>query len=92
MAVSRLQCMCRRVVFRNFVVLFSVRGFLLSGFGGWDARPCEPRVRNGRCPASALKCFELGPLGDALGKFFLVLASVNVVFVTVVGVMCAPLC
>jgi hypothetical protein len=71
--------------------LFSVKGFL-SGLGGRDARPCVPRVRSGRFPASALKSFEPGPLGDASGKFSLVLASVNVIFVTFVGVMCAPLC
>ena len=32
----------------------------------------------GRCPASALKCFEPGPLGDASGSFSLVVASVDV--------------
>ena len=90
--ISLLQCKCGGVVCWDYGVLFSVLGFLLSGFGGRDARPCEPRVRNDRCPASALKCFEPDPLCDASGKFFLVMASVNVVFVTVAGVMCAPLC
>ncbi len=40
--------------------------------------------------ASALKYIEPGPLGDASGKFSLVLAYVNVVLLTVFGVMCAP--
>ena len=72
------------------VVLFSVEGFCISGSGERDARPYVPGVRNSRCPASALMCIEPGPLGDASGKFSLVLASVNVVFTMVVGVMCAP--
>ena len=90
--VSVLQCWCGGVICWDSGVLFSVLGFLLSGFGGRDARTCEPRVRNGRCPTSALKCLEPGPLGDTSGKFSLVLASVNVVLQTVVGVVCAPLC
>ena len=73
-------------------VLFSVEGFFVSGSGGRDARPCVPRVRNGRCPASALICIEPGPLGDASGKFSLVLASVNAVVKAIAGVMCAPSC
>ena len=32
-----------------------------------------------RCPASALKCIEPGPLGDASGSFSLVVASVTVI-------------
>ena len=92
LVVSGLQCMCRGVVVWNFGVFVSVWGLLLSGFGGRDARPCEPRVRNGRCPASALKCFEQGPLDDASGKFSLVLTSVSVVLLAVVGVMCVPSC
>ncbi len=92
LVVSVLQCRRGRVVCWHYDVLLSVWGFLLSSFGGRDARPYVPRVRNGRCPASALKCFEPGPLGDALGNFSLVLAYVNVVFMTVAGVMCAPLC
>ena len=67
--VSVLQFKCGEVVCWNSEVLFSVLGVFLSGFGGRGARPCEPKVRNGRCPASALKCFEPGPLGDALGSF-----------------------
>ena len=90
--VSVLRCRWGAAVCWNSGVLFSVLGFLFYGFGGRDARLCEPKVRNCRCPASALKCFEPGPLGDALGKFSLVLASVNVFLLTVVGVMCAPLC
>jgi hypothetical protein len=66
-------------------------GILCLGLGGRDARSCVPGVRSSRCPASALICFESGPLGDASGNFSLVLASVNVVLLTVVGVMCAPL-
>ena len=64
----------------------------MSGFGGRDARPYAPRLRNGRWPASALKCFEPGPLGDASGKFSLVLAYVNIVLLSVSGVMCTPSC
>jgi hypothetical protein len=90
--VNVLQCMCGGVVCWDYGVLFSILGFLLSGFDGRDARPCEPRVSNGRCPASALKCFEPGPLGDASGFFPLMLASVNVDLMTVVGDMYAPLC
>ena len=71
-------------------VLFSFGGLFVSGSGGRDARPYGPRVRNVRCPASALMCIEPGPLGDASGRFSLVLASVNIVFTAVVGVMCAP--
>jgi hypothetical protein len=88
--VNVLQSKCGESNCWNLDVFFSVLGFALSGFGGRDARPCEPRARNGRCPASALKCIEPGPLGDASGKFSLVLASVNVVFLTVFGVICAP--
>jgi len=73
------------------VVLFFLGGVLLFDFGGRDARPCIPRVRDVRCPASAMKCFSPGPLGDASGNFFLVLASVNVFCMTAVGVICAPL-
>ena len=73
-------------------VLFSVEGFCSSGSGERDARPCVPRVRNSRCPASALICIEPGPLVDASGKYSLVLASVNVVVTAFAGVMCAPLC
>ncbi len=90
LVVSGLQCMCRGVVVWNSGVFVSVWGFLLSGLGGRDARPCEPRVLFSRCPASALICFEPGSLGDASGNFPLVLASVNVVLLTDVGVMCAP--
>ncbi len=88
--VNVLQSRCGDIVSWNSSVFFSVLGFWLSGFGGRDASPCEPRARNGRCPASALKCIEPGPLGDASGKFSLVFASVNVVLLTVFGVMCAP--
>ncbi len=70
---------------------FRLRVFF-SGSGGRDARPCVLRVRNGRCPASALKCFEPGPSGDASGKFSLVLAYVNAIFVAFAGLMCAPSC
>ena len=63
-----------------------------SGLGGRDAMLCVPRVRNGRCPASALKCFEPGPLGDASKNFPLVLASVNAIFVTLASVTREPLC
>ena len=73
-------------------VLFSFEGLFVSGSGGRDARPCGPMVRNDLCPASALICIEPGPLGDASGKFSHVLASVNVVFKIIVGVMCAPSC
>jgi hypothetical protein len=90
--VKALHCCLRGISFCVSEVLFSVEGFLLFGSGGRDARPCVPRVRNGRCPASALKFFEPGPLGDAPGKFYLVLASVNVIFMAFAGVMCAPSC
>ena len=79
LVVSGLQYMCRGFVVWNFGVFVSVWGFLLSGLGGRDARPSEPRLRFSRRPASALICFELGPLGDASGHFSLVLASVNFV-------------
>ncbi len=92
LVVSGLQCMCRGIVVWNSGVFVSVWGLLLSGLGCRYARLCKPRVRNGRCPASALKCFEPGSLGDASGKFSLVLASVSVVLLTDVGVMCAPSC
>ena len=65
-------------------VVFSGEVCWLSGFGERDARPCVTRVRFMfilRCPASALRCVGPGPLGDASGKFSLVLASVNVYFV-----------
>ncbi len=75
-----------------YEVLFSFEGGFVSGSGGRDARPCGPRVRNGRCPASALTCIEPGPLGYASGKFSPVLASANAVFKAFAGVMCAPSC
>ena len=89
--VRALQCYLRGAGFSDSEVLSPVEGFLSSS-GGRDARPCVPRVRNGRCPASALKCFETGPLGDASGKFSLVLASVNAIFMAIASVMCAPSC
>ena len=73
-------------------VLFSFGGLFVSGSGGRDARPCGPRVRNVRCPASALTCIEPGPLGDASGKLSPVLASVNAVVKAFAGVLCAPSC
>ena len=91
LVVSALQCRCRRVSFCNSDALFFVWVFL-SGLGDRDVRPCVPRMHNGRCLASALKCFGPDPLGDASGKFSLVLAYVNAIFFTIVGVMCAPLC
>ena len=90
--VRALQCCLMDVSFCYSEVLFSVEGFFWSCSGGRDAMPCVPRVRNGRCPASALKFFEPGSLGDASGNFSLVLAYGNLIFMTVVGVMCAPLC
>ena len=90
--VTSLQFCLRDVCFCDSEVLFSVKGLFLFGSGGRDARPCVPRMRNGRCPASALKCFEPGPKGDASGKFFLVMASVNFIFMTFAGIMCAPSC
>ena len=78
-----------------FVILMGCFLFEVSflfGLGGRDARPYVPRVRNGRCPASAPKCFGPGPLGDASVEMSLVLVYVNVIFVTIVGVMCAPFC
>ncbi len=65
---------------------------LLRRWDGRVARPCEPRVRNGRCPASALKCFETGPLGDTSVSVSLVLASVNVSYVVVSSYMWRTLC
>ncbi len=68
---------------------------MFSGLGGQDARPCVTRVRSvilERCPASALKCFEPGPLGDASGSFSFVLASVNVIFVVVSSCMWLTVC
>ncbi len=62
----------------------------MAGDGDGVAKPYVPRVRNDRCPASALKCFKPGPLGDVSGNFSLVLAFVNVV-VVIASVMCAPL-
>ena len=62
--------------------LFFGESCLVSGLGERDARPCIARVRRmlfGRCPASALKCIEPGPLGDASGSFSLVVASVAVI-------------
>ena len=80
------------LVFVILMCCFLFEVSFLFGLGGRDARPYVPRVRNGRCPASALECFGPGPLGDASGKFSLVLAFVTVIFVTIAGVMCAPLC
>ena len=92
LGVRASQCRGRTISFSIFDVLFFVWGFLFSGLGGRAARPCVPRLLYGRCPASALKRFGPGPLGDASGNFSLVLASMNVIFVTIDGVMCAPLC
>ena len=61
---------------------FSGESCLVSGLGERDARPCVTKVRRvffGRCPASALRCIEPGPLGDASGSFSLVVASVTVI-------------
>ena len=85
--IRALRCRIRDVCFCGFDVLFFVWGFLFSDFGGRDAMPYIPRVRDDRCPASALKCCRLGPLGDASGSFSLVLASVCGSFVSVVGFM-----
>ena len=57
-----------------------------------DARPCVERVRFSRCPASALICIGPGPLGDAPGNFPLVVAFVDVSFVSVAGFVWMPLC
>ncbi len=70
-------------------------GFAFFRKGAWDSCPCIPRVRSvfiERCPASALKCIGPGPLGDALGSFSLVVASVNVNSVCVsICICCASL-
>jgi hypothetical protein len=65
-----------------FFVLFGVFCFLV-----WVVGTQGPMY-----PASALKCIGPGPLGDASGNFSLVVASVNVGFVTVACVMWMPLC
>ncbi len=57
-----------------------------------DARLCVARVRNGRCPASALKYFVPGPLGDASGSVSLVVAYVSVSFIYDVIFMRLSLC
>ena len=85
--VRAMRFCLRYVSFFDSSVLFLVWGALFSCFGGRDARPYIPRVRDDRCPASALKCCSPGPLGDASGSFSLVLVSVCGSFVSVVGVM-----
>ncbi len=64
----------------------------LSSLGGRDARPCVTSVQSSCCPASALICIEPGPLGDASGRFSLVLASVNVIVVAVASGMWLTVC
>ncbi len=82
----------RKVGVCRYVVVFFVWALLFSCLGGRDARPCVPRVRFSHCPASALICIGPGPLGDASGNFSLVVAFVNVSFVTATGVIWMPLC
>ncbi len=65
-------------------------GVFISSVGGRVFRPCRTRVRfiiSERCPASALKCVGPGPLGDASGRFSLVVAYVDVVSVAVSSCM-----
>ncbi len=64
----------------------------LSSLGGRDARPCVPRVRSRGCPASALKCLEPGPLGDASESFSLVVAYVSVCSVVVSSCVWLTMC
>ena len=84
--VRALHCCLRGVSFCDSEVLFSVEVFFflvrVVGTQGPVYQGC----------GMVLICIEPDSLGDASGKFFLVLASVNVVLLIVVGVMCAPLC
>ena len=75
--------------------LFSGWNFFISSWGERDARPCRTRVRSvwfECCPASALICVVPGPLGNALGSFSLVVASVNVKFVAIMSFVRFTLC
>ena len=84
-----------RVLVVVSLMCFFLVEFFFFFLGGRVARPCVARVHSNcleRRPASALICIEPGPLGDASGIFSLVLAFVNVVLLTVFGVVCAPSC
>ena len=92
LVVIILQGRGRKVGFCRFAVFVLFGVCLFSGLGCRDDRHCVPRVRFSRCPASALKCIGMGPLGDASGNLSLVVASVNIGCVTIAGAMWMPLC